>query len=376
MVEMQSFIEKHDLLGCIQCGRCTGGCPVTGRTDLNIRSIIYQSDDQKLREELSKLPDIWDCTSCQTCALRCPKGLKPQEVLFGLRTMMIETGRIQSTVREALESTFREGNPWEKPRAIRYDWMEGLEVATCRPGDRVKNLVFVCCTIAYDPRVQAVAQNFSRLLKGAGIEHGFLSQDESCCGGEVFALGEDGLFEMMVEDNTELLNQMETERIITLSPHCYTTFKAHYPQLEQEVVHYTEFVDQMLREDQLELKGKLNQRVVYHDPCYLGKQNQIFDQPRNILQSIKGLELVEFERSRERSLCCGGGGGKMWVESEEKNERLAETRIKAAASEMEVDMVAVSCPFCLLTLEDAVKNLGHEEEIRVVEIMELLGEVE
>ena len=372
--ENQTFAEKLDLFGCIQCGRCTGGCPVTGRANLNGRRFVFDAKNEEMLEGLSKLAEIWDCTACHTCAVRCPKGLKPLEVLFGLRTLVVESGKTQPTVRDALESVFREGNPWEKPRATRYDWMEGLEVKIADPEQPVENLFFVCCTIAYDPRVQIVAKNLVKILNQAGVDYGFIGENESCCGSEVFALGEEGLFEMTVEDNTEFLNEFQARQLVTLSPHCFTTFRTRYPDLNKPVLHYTQLLDQLLQEGKISWNQDLPKKIVFHDPCYLGKQSLVFDEPRRLLKSIQGVELLEFDRSRERSLCCEGGGGKMWVESESKAQRLAETRIKDA-KEMGAEIVAVACPFCVLTLEDAMKALGYEEEMRVAEITELLGEL-
>lgn len=372
--ELQSFIQKYDLLGCIQCGRCTGGCPVTVRTNLNVRRFVYDAVDQDALDELAKLPEIWDCTACNTCAVRCPKGLKPVEVLIGLRNILVEIGAVQPTVRDALESVFREGNPWDKPRATRSDWMQGLEVKIAEPGERVENLIFVCCTIAYDPKVQVTAKNLIKILNKSGVDYGFIGDSETCCSSEVHNLGEEGLFEMMIEDNTELLNSYDAARLVTISPHCYSTFKNQYPGLKAEVIHYTHLLKEILEENKLELTGEFPQKIVYHDPCFLGKQNGVFDEPRYILGRIPGAEIVEFDRSRERSLCCEGGGGKMWVESESRLERLAEVRVKDAKA-LGASILAVACPFCVLTLDDAVKAKGFEEEMRVAEILEIIGEL-
>ncbi len=372
--ELQSFIEKYDLLGCIQCGRCTGGCPVTVRTDLNVRRFVYDTVDEDALEELAKMPEVWDCTACNTCAVRCPKGLKPVEVLIGLRNIMVESGVVQPTVRDALESVFREGNPWDKSRATRNDWMKDLDVKMAEPGEPVENLIFVCCTIAYDPKLQVIARNLVKLLNKAGVDYGFMDTSETCCSSEVHNLGEEGLFEMMVEDNTELLNEYTAKRLVAISPHCYSAFKNQYPDLKAEVLHYTHLVGEILEDKKLELARELPEKIVFHDPCFLGKQNNVYDEPRYILGQIPGAELLEFDRSRERSLCCEGGGGKMWVETESKKERLSETRVKDA-KELGATVLAVACPFCVLTLDDSLKAKGFEEEMRVAEILELLGEV-
>ncbi len=373
--ELQDFIQKYDLYGCIQCGRCTGGCPVTVRTNLNVRRFVNDSLNKDMLDDLAKLPEIWDCTACNTCAVRCPKGLKPLEVLMGLRSILVvEQGTVQSTVRDALESVFLEGNPWSKSRAMRSDWMEGLDVKIAEPGEKVENLIFVCCTIAYDPRVQMQAKNLVKLLNKAGVDYGFIGEGEACCSSEVHHLGEDDLLEEMVESNTELLNEYDAARIVTISPHCLSAFKNQYPDLKAGVIHYTQLIAELLKEEKLTISKEFPQKIVYHDPCFLGKQNDVYDEPRAILGQIPGAEIVEFDRRRERSLCCEGGGGKMWVESDSKKERLAETRAKDAG-ELGASILAVACPFCVLTLDDAVKAKGLEEQMRVAEILEIIGDL-
>ena len=373
--ELQDFIQKYDLYGCIQCGRCTGGCPVTVRTNLNVRRFVNDSLNKDMLDDLAKLPEIWDCTACNTCAVRCPKGLKPLEVLMGLRSILVvEQGTVQSTVRDALESVFLEGNPWSKSRAMRSDWMEGLDVKIAEPGEKVENLIFVCCTIAYDPRVQMQAKNLVKLLNKAGVDYGFIGEGEACCSSEVHHLGEDDLLEEMVESNTEVLNEYDAARIVTISPHCLSAFKNQYPDLKAGVIHYTQLIAELLKEEKLTISKEFPQKIVYHDPCFLGKQNDVYDEPRAILGQIPGAEIVEFDRRRERSLCCEGGGGKMWVESDSKKERLAETRAKDAG-ELGASILAVACPFCVLTLDDAVKAKGLEEQMRVAEILEIIGDL-
>lgn len=376
-IEEGTFVKKYDLLGCIQCGRCTGGCPVTVRTDLNVRRFVYDSVDDNILEELSGKHEIWDCTTCNTCAIRCPKGLDPFEVLLGLRGMQVEEGNIQPTAIDALESVFNNGNPWGKPRATRCDWMQDIEgvdkVRILEEGEKVDVLVHTCCTACYDPRIQPLAKSLVKILEKAGVDYGFIGEEESDCGSEVRRLGEEGLFEMLDEDNTELFNKYDYNRLVCLSPHCFNTFKNEFTSIEKPVIHYTQLVAELIEDKKLEITGSIEGKVVYHDPCYLGKKNLVFDEPRHILGKIPGVELVEFNRSRERSLCCEGGGGKMWVESESKLERLAEVRMTDAKA-LEAGVVAVACPFCLLTLEDAMKAKGLEEEMRVADILELLDE--
>jgi Fe-S oxidoreductase len=373
-IEHGVFVEKYDLLGCIQCGRCTGGCPVTVRTPLNVRRFVYDTVDDDRLGELSESPDIWDCTTCNTCAIRCPKGLEPFEVLLGLRAMRAEEGNIEPTAISALESMFNNGNPWGKAAAKRVDWMEGVDGARIlEEGEKADILFHVCCTAAYDPKIMPFVKKLVRVLNAAGVDFGFIGEEEKHCGSEARRLGEEGLFEYFDEENTELFGRYDVKRLVTLSPHCFNSFKNEYTNLNLPVMHYTQLIAELLEDGKLELTKEISSKVVFHDPCYLGKKNLVFDEPRYVLGKIKGVELAEFYRSKERSLCCEGGGGKMWVESESKAPRLAETRV-ADAHDLGAQTIAVACPFCWLTIEDAIKAKGFEEEMQVKDILELLDE--
>ena len=337
---------------------------------------MYDTVNEDQLDDLSEKAEIWDCTTCWTCASRCPKGLEPLEVLIGLRTVKIGEGKIQPTVRDALESMGTKGNPWGMPPAKRFDWAEGLDVKVLEPGEEETTdvLVFLCCTDAYDPRVIKVTQALVKVLDKAGVDYGFIGEEESCCGAEGRRLGEEGLFEYCDEENVELFNSYNVNRIVTVSPHCYNSFKKEYHGLKHPVLHYTELLAELLEDGKLEIPGELKKVVTYHDPCYLGKQNDVYDEPRDVLTAIPGVEFLDFDRCRERSLCCEGGGGKMWVEGESKEERLAEVRVKDAV-ELGAEIIAVACPFCLLTLEDATKVQGVDETMAVMDILEILSEV-
>ena len=374
-MKTKAMTEQLELFGCIQCGKCTGGCPVARKTVLNIRRMIYH---MLVEPELDvhAHQELWDCTCCFTCVERCPKDVRPADLIIELRGQLVESGRIPETIGAALMGTFRQGNPAGIAREDRASWVNGTKPKPAQEGCEL--LYYVGCIPAYDLRVQPIARALTRAFAAAGLDFGTLGTEESCCGNEIRRMGEAGLFEMLVEENGELIRSVGASRMVTTSPHCFNTFKNEYGLDEIEILHYTQFVAALIEQGKLEFKSVgvwgegVEKKVTYHDPCFLGKQNHIFDEPRAILQAIPGVELVEMDRSRERSLCCEGGGGRMWVEGTNLEERLAFQRVQEAA-DTGAEVLAVACPFCLLTLEDAVKVQGLDERMRVMDIMELVN---
>ena len=367
MEAAQGFIEEYKLLECIQCGVCTGSCPVSAKAGLNIRQLMREI---KLNGRVEIPPEevLWSCTTCSTCETRCPKELSPYEVLVGMRGITVEEGKVSATVRDALESVFKHGNPWDRARAKRSEWAEGLDVPAFTEDTEL--LFYVGCTPAYDPRCQETARALVSIFSAAGIDFGTLGNEESCCGDSVYGMGEKGLFEMLVEDNTELFEGRGVKRMVTASPHCFNAFKNRYGDPGFEAQHYTQLLATLIDEGKLALTGRFEKTVTYHDPCFLGRQNDVYDEPRKVLEAVPGLSFVELDRSRERSLCCEGGGGRMWMEV--PGERLAEKRIRGAV-EVGAEVIATACPFCLSTLEDAVLTAGLEGSIEVMDIAEIVA---
>jgi Fe-S oxidoreductase len=369
-VDVEQLIKDIDLFGCIQCGKCTGGCPVSITTALNVRFLIYETLVELLPDP-SHMEELWDCTTCFTCVERCPKDVRPADLIIGLRGQLVEAGRIPPTIGDALMSIFRQGNPLGFAREDRAAWTEGLGVRPADEGGEV--LLFTCCSSAYDQQAQRGTKALARALQAAAVDFCYLGTRESCCGNEVRRVGEVGLFEMLVEEGKPLLEGTGVRRIVTTSPHCYNTFKNEYGLEGVEVLHYTQFVSELLATGKLGLPNPVERMVTYHDPCFLGKQNGIFDEPRAVLQAIPGLKFVEMDRIRERSLCCEGGGGRMWFEGTNSEQRLAFERVHEAA-ETGAEVLAVACPFCLSMLEDAVKVQGLEERLKVMDMMQLVVE--
>jgi Fe-S oxidoreductase len=374
-VNTHDFVQEYTLLECIQCGRCTGGCPVSMKTDLNIRGIIYEAliEDSI---EVNGLDVLWDCTNCLTCTTRCPKDIHPADVIIGLRGYIVEEGKgVPPRVRDALMSAFTRGNTLGFPTEDREQWAEDLdfEVKNVLDTGDTDLLFYVGCTPAYDPRIQPITRALATVFQRAELDFGTMGMDEMCCGNEIKRIGESEGFESMVEEYHEMFQEFQARRMVTASPHCYNTFKNEYGAMPFPVQHYSQLLIELLDQGKLTFSNEVRKRVTYHDPCFLGKHNDIYNEPRHILQSIPGLEFEDLDRSRERSVCCEGGGGRMWAEGTNIEERLAHQRVRDAV-EMGAEVLAVACPFCLLTLEDAVKILELEDRIQVMDIMELVAE--
>jgi succinate dehydrogenase/fumarate reductase iron-sulfur protein len=365
---------------CIMCGACYSACPVISQDKgfvgphAMLAGFLRVSDsrDKDHDEHMGQMSTVWDCTTCYTCNIQCPKELNPGAVSTPLRSVLVEQGKVPRVLGSALTSTFRNNNPFEMVHAERFAWAEGLEVKDALQED-VDALYFLCCLACYDPRAQKLAQAMVKTMKSAGVELGSLAGEEACCGSETRRLGEMGLFEMIVEERTELLSAAKSRHMVTSSPHCYDVFKNHYPDLDHQIEHYTQYVARMIDDGKLTFKGQVKKKVTYHDPCYLGMQNDIFDEPRAILTAIPGVELVEMEHNRQTSYCCGGGGGRMWYEGSNSGGHISHARVREAL-DTGAQVIATACPFCLNMLDDAVKTMGVDDKLEVQDIMELVNQ--
>jgi len=371
-IDPKTFIKDYDLNLCIQCGTCTGGCPVKFRSPLNMRKLVRETSFQSDPAKILKRPELWACTTCSTCSLRCPGGVKNVELIVGFRNILARQGEVPSTVRDALEQTFLQGNPWGRFRDRRADWAKDLGVKILE-GEKAETLLYVGCTPSYDPRIQNLAKALVTILQKAGVDFGILGKKESCCGNEIRRMGEQTLFKKLVKDNLAQFEKSGCKNIIVISPHCFNAFKNEYQNFPMPVRHYTQVIADLIEKGRLNLSKALPVTATYQDPCFLGKQNAIFDEPRKILSSLPGLNYVEMERSRERSLCCEGGGGRMWSEGGTQGTRNGEIRIKEAIA-LGANVMATACPFCLLTFEDSTKTAGLTEKIVVKDITELVSE--
>ncbi len=367
------LVERYELSVCLQCGKCTGGCAVSLRSPLNIRVLMREVLLEGEPGEVLSRPELWDCTTCAACTLRCPRGLEPSEFIVALRAELVEAGRVPREVAEALEATYLHGNPWGRARQKRTEWMGDIKVKVVPEEGKAEVLYFVGCAPSYDPRLQRIPRILCRVMEMAGLDFGVLGTRESCCGNEIRRMGEVGLFEELRNGNLESIRAAAPKWIVTTSPHCFNAFRKEYGLEGVEVLHFTELLQRLLREERISPSSEVRARVVYHDPCFLGKQNGIFDPPREVLRAIPGVELLEFGRARETSLCCEGGGGRMWVEGAGQGPRNGELRVREAEA-LGAEVIATACPFCLMNLEDALKTTGLEGKLQVMDVAELLAE--
>jgi Fe-S oxidoreductase len=289
-----------------------------------------------------------------------------------MRAMIAETGAIPGVLKTVTGSVHSKGNPWSEPREKRGDWMEGLDVPIF-DGDK-DYFLFVCCTSAYDPRSRNIAKAMVKVLSAAGVSFGVIGNEESCCAESVRKIGDEELFVNTAEKNIKLYKEKGVKKIISTSPHCYYTLTQEYPDLggDFEVVHYTQLLAQLLEEGRLKLASTLDKKVTYHDPCYLGRHSEVYDEPRALISAVTGGKLVEMTRIRKNSLCCGAGGGRLWMETKPEW-RFSDLRIQEAC-ETGASILATACPYCISMLEDSRKTTNKEDEIEIRDISELIAE--
>jgi Fe-S oxidoreductase len=274
----------------------------------------------------------------------------------------------------ALKGLERNGNPWGIGYDKRADWADGLGIKTLAEDPNVEYLLWVGCAGSFDDRTKKVSVSLAKILQKAGINFGILGVEEKCTGDFARKVGNEMLYQMMAQENIETLNGYNVKKIIAACPHCLNTLKHDYPQLggNYEVIHHTEFIDELVKSGKITLKSSMSGSLTYHDPCYLGRYNSVYDQPRTLLKSISKGGFKELDRFGNESFCCGAGGGRMWME-ETIGKRINLERAEEIAAK-KVSNVAVACPFCLTMVEDGMKELGKEEEIKTRDICELIAD--
>ena len=378
METVEPFEEAVDLVKeaggeafrlCFQCGLCTASCPWNIVRTFMPHRMICES-----RYGLVDLEDEswWQCTTCNQCVVRCPRGVAITDVLGSVRKILLdfEYRMAPASLRSAMGGLTGEGNPWGGERKNRSDWIKDTGIETFTEADEA--LYFSCCTPAYDTRLGNVARATGRILKKAGVRFGTLGSSESCCGESVLKVGNKDLFKSLAKNNIETFEKAKVKRIIATSPHCYTTFKDDYPELggDFEVFHVSQVLDRLISQGKIAFTTEVKKKVVYHDPCYLGRHNGIYEEPRNVLRRIPGLQLVDELNARENSLCCGGGGGRIWMETV-KGERFSDILV-AQAVEQGADILATACPYCILNFKDSVATAEMDGDLEVMDVSELV----
>lgn len=364
---------------CFQCGLCDVVCPWNQVRTFSMRKIVRQATFGLTEIESE---DIWLCTTCGRCPQQCPRDVKQIESGVALRRIATEYGVFPAPVqpiRTVSGSLVGEGNPIGEERKKRAAWAEGLSVQTFTEGMDV--LYFPGCYLSYDPRLKKVARATAKILKQAGVDFGILGPKENCCGESIRKTGDEELFKRLARENIKTFVDHGVKKILVSSPHCYHTFKNEYPEfmVDFEVVHISQFLFELIHQGRLELTKEYGKKVTYHDPCYLGRHNGIYDAPRETLKRIPGLELIEMPDSRVDSLCCGGGGGRIWMETP-KGERFSDLRLEQAIR-VGAEVLVTSCPYCIANFEDSRLTLEDREDIeiddlpRIMDITEIIREV-
>lgn len=408
--ETYSFRERLSFDACMRCGRCSDVCPSTnanepfsprdfiqwaGTLPLNTPESFHplpRLDDilqknNNMEENAFTTEKIWHCTTCSVCLEVCPVYISTPDPIIRTRNTVVEEGKnVPAVLNQTFKKLFKYNNPWEASKIKRAQWAKGLDIPDfsknkTKTSDSI--CYFVGCTTAIETRAQGLAKSFTGILKQADISFGTFGNKEPCCGDIARRLGENGLFQEQAKNCLDFFTSFNVNELVVSSPHCFNTIQNEYQKLASEhalddtfvsqVFHYSQFLNKMIKQDVIRFKKELNVRVTYHDPCYLGRYNGIYDAPREVIQSIPGIKLIEMENVRELSRCCGGGGGRMWQEGFDSDVKMSENRIKEAKS-TGAQIVITACPLCLIMLEDARKTSGFEDTLKVMDLNELVFE--
>ena len=391
-IEEFTWKELLDGYACAVCGRCTDSCPahITEKT-LSPMHIVENLKDHLLdagpgaargRAEGRPRPllgngiqeeAIWDCLTCGACVQECPVGVEHVDTIVDVRRhLVMEQASMPETAMNALLSMEQRGHPWRGTTYTRTDWAEGLDVRTLADHPDAELLFWVGCTAALERRSQAVARSMVSVLNRAGVDFAILGSEETCTGDPARRMGNEYLYQVLARRNIDTLDRYKVKRVVAICPHCFNTMKNEYPHLggEYEVMHYSELISELIDQGKIRPVATIDATVAYHDSCYLGRHNGIYDAPRKIAQAVPGLQLVEMERRRERGFCCGAGGGHMWVE-ESRGPRVNHARTEQFL-ETGADTVGVSCPFCLQMFEEGIGSVsdGGQQARDLLEILD------
>ncbi|MBI5967700.1 MAG: (Fe-S)-binding protein [Deltaproteobacteria bacterium] len=393
-IEDLSWKQLFDMDACTRCGRCLEHCPAAQsgkplapkknwdsirahmeeKGALILRGKNPQSEGSKaLIGDVISEDVIWACTNCLACAMVCPVFIPCVDKLSEMRRyLVLMESRFPPEVQLVFRNMENNSNPWGVGLGLRADWAKGLELKTVAEESDVDLLFWVGCAGSFDDRNKRVATSLVKILRAGGVKFSILGTEEGCCGDSARRTGNEYLYQTLVRANIEVLKNYGVKKILTMCPHCFNTLKNEYPQFggNYEVRHYTQFLSDALESGRLKLSQSIDKVVAYHDSCFLGRANDIYEEPRKILRAIPGLRLVEMERNRVRSFCCGAGGGRMWME-EKIGTRINQMRTEQAI-QSKAEWVGTACPYCLTMIGDGIKEKGLEESRASFDLSELV----
>lgn len=378
---------------CIECGRCQDYCPayISGLSlspkwlIVNSRELLLGEKESLLKGEKSKTPllgnvlteeALWACTTCGACMEVCPMDNEHISIILEIRrAQVLMEGKFPKELNPAYKGLESQANPWGIFLGDRMKWAEGMNVVTVKENPSPDILYWIGCAASFDDRAKKIAKSMIKIFEKAQISYAILGNEEKCTGDPARRTGNEYLFQMLAEENIATLKKYKFKKIVTHCPHCYNTIKHEYPQFggNFEVVHHSEFIENLLKEHKLSIKRPFGKKVTFHDPCYLGRHNGMYEQPRNVIKYSTGSSPIEMKRTRERSLCCGAGGGMMWIETK-RGKRVNEIRAEEAL-ETGADVIGTACPFCMRMLVDGLGAKDLEEKMEVKDIAELVAEV-
>ena len=392
--KVNDFTWKHlfDLDACTRCGRCQDHCPAyLSDKPLSPKKIILDLLDNlnekgkillagKPLEESKPLvgsavtaDEIWACTTCRACMEACPVFIEHIDKIVELRRdRVLMAGDFPAELNQTFKGMENNFNPWGIGFASRADWAEGLPIKRFDKGETAEYLWFVGCAGSFDDRIKKVSLALANILSAAGIDVGILGVGEKCCGETARRLGNEYLAQILMQMNIETLNQAGIKKIITFCPHCYNTLKYEYPQFNgnYQVVHSTELLGELIRSDKIKLNHQNSQAIAFHDSCYLGRYSDLYQEPRFIINHISQKPVIELQRNKNHSFCCGAGGGRMWLE-ETIGQRINHIRTEEIL-QTEATTVATACPYCLTMFTDGLKDKEASDKVKAMDIIELV----